>query len=84
LDKYTLKGEKHIVDLIKEGIIIVSLESRIGLSGVNQGKYKNKNLVFKLKKDYIEDLYNKELTFDNNLNINRNYKYKDTGFYMMK
>ena len=73
-DKYALKDEKYIIDMINEGKIIVSLESRIGLSGVNKGKYKNKNLIFKLKKDYIEDLYNKELTFDNDLKINRSYK----------
>lgn len=84
LEKYKLIEEKNILNLIKNGSIIVTLESRLGISGSYQGKYKNKNLVFRLKRDSIEKLFVKELEIDNDYKINKNCSYKDNCFYIMK
>ena len=33
------------------------MEARVGRSGFNDGKYKNKNLIFKIPKDFISELF---------------------------
>lgn len=83
-EKYRLINKNKILNLIKNGSVIVTLESRLGMSGDFQGKYKNKNLVFKLKRDSIESLFIKELEVDNDYGINRNCTYNENGFYIMK
>lgn len=84
MEEYKLIDDKRIIDLLKDGRIIATLESRIGMSGKYLGKYKNKNLVFRIKRKYIEDLYKKELIINNDYKINKIFLYPDTGFYIMK
>ena len=50
---YILKDFNTFINLLKEGIIEISLISRISKSGETAGKYHNKNLVFQIKKDNI-------------------------------
>jgi len=66
---YTLKNYDTFINLLKEGIIEISLISRISKSGETAGKYHNKNLVFQLKKDFIDILFNKIYYFNHD-NIN--------------
>ena len=49
---YTLKNYDTFINLLNEGLIEVSLISRISRSGKTAGKYHNKNLVFQIKKDF--------------------------------
>ncbi|MBQ3021153.1 MAG: hypothetical protein IJD92_02875 [Bacilli bacterium] len=56
---YELKNFYTFKNLLKNGLIEVSIISRISKSGDNKGRYCNKNLVFQIKKDNIEKLFNK-------------------------
>lgn len=66
---YTLKSYDTFINLLKEGIIEISLISRISKSGETAGKYHNKNLVFQIKKDFIDFLFDKIYYFNHD-NIN--------------
>ena len=69
LSFYTLKNYNTFINLLKEGVIEISLISRISKSGETAGKYHNKNLVFQIKKDFIENLFDKIYYFNHD-NIN--------------
>lgn len=56
---YKLKKFNTFFDLLINGEIEISLISRISKSGINAGRYYNKNLVFQIKKSNIEKLFNK-------------------------
>lgn len=58
LNFYILKDYDTFLNLLKKGLIEISLISRINKSGLNAGRYCNKNLVFQIKKSNIERLFN--------------------------
>jgi len=64
---YKLKSEELFIKLLKEDIIEVRLISRLSKSGPEKGRYRNKNLIFEIKKDKIDKLYDKiyECSLDN-------------------
>lgn len=83
---YELISKDKFIELLKEGIIFATLESRIGKSGENEGKYKNKNLVFKIKKYNLEKLFIKKCEIDKDYCINRIIKDKnnnENNFFIM-
>ena len=57
LDIYNIKTFETFIKLLKEGIIDITLIARISKSGIDRGRYRNKNLVFHIKK--IPLLFNK-------------------------
>lgn len=59
IEFYTLKNKKIFLDLLEEGIITISLISRISKSGIDSGRYRNKNLIFKINENYIPLLFTK-------------------------
>lgn len=67
LSLYKLKTFDTFLDLLNKGVIDVCLIARIGKSGNDIGKYKNKNLLFKIKKENIEKLFNKIYTYNHDL-----------------
>lgn len=67
IDIYNLIGFERFLRLLKFGVIEVSLISRISKSGVDAGRYRNKNLVFSIKKNNIEKLFDKVYSYDNDL-----------------
>ena len=83
MDEYKLKDTSTFIKLLENGKIFVTLESRIGKSGLNDGKYKNKNLVFKIKRDDIEELFTKISTINTDYNINR-LENDTSNFYIMR
>ena len=54
---YALKNFNVFLKLLEEGVIYATIIGRIKKSGINRGKYSNKNLVFKIKKDDIKRLF---------------------------
>lgn len=58
------------LELLENEKINVDLISRIGKSGQDAGRYRNKNLVFQIKKDKIEKLFQK--IYDNNYDFIKN------------
>ena len=71
---YELFSFDKFLELLEEGIIIVDLISRINKSGVDKGRYRNKNLVFSIRKQDIEKLYDK--IYEYNSDTNEIYKKK--------
>ena len=61
---YKLK-EESFLRLLKYGFIKIDLAARISKSGLSKGRYKNKNLVFKIKKDNILKLFDEVIVYDN-------------------
>lgn len=55
---------ERFLELLNMDDIDVSLIARVQKSGHNEGIYKNKNLVFKLKKDKITELFNLIYSYD--------------------
>lgn len=60
---YRLKGWETFLELLCKGIVQVSLIARIQKSGIDEGKYRNKSLVFQLPKKNIDMLFKKEYEF---------------------
>lgn len=61
---YKLKGFDKFLQLLKFGILKVDLIARISKSGEDVGRYRNKNLVFKIKKDDIGELFDEVYCYD--------------------
>lgn len=54
---YKLISFEKFLSLLESGVINVSLISRVSKSGADQGRYRNKNLVFEIRKDQIKRLF---------------------------
>ena len=65
-----LRGFDVFLELIRVGIIKVDLIVRVSKSGIDEGRYRNKNLVFKIKKDNIDKLFEILYVYDYDFNIN--------------
>lgn len=59
MEIFKLKNFDTFIKLLEEKIIEVDLIARISKSGSDNGRYRNKNLVFKIKKDNIWRLFNR-------------------------
>ncbi len=63
MEIYKLKNFDTFLKLLNNDIIKVDLISRIGKSGNDAGRYRNKNLVFKIDKDKIWRLFDRIYTY---------------------
>ena len=52
--------------LLKNGDINASLISRISKSGIDAGRYRNKNLVFEIDKDKVYYLFDRLYYYNSN------------------
>lgn len=66
---YNIISFEKFLELLQNQIIVVSLVGRISKSGERFGKYRNKNLEFKIKKENIEQLFNKIYYYNYDSNI---------------
>lgn len=71
---YELIGFEKFLELLKKDYIKVDLIARINKSGVDKGRYRNKNLVFSIKKQDINKLFTKVYEYDAD---------KQNNFYIM-
>lgn len=62
---YKLISFNKFIELLKQDIIIVEIVGRVSRSGTEAGRQRNKNLVFKIKKENIKKLFNIINTYDN-------------------
>lgn len=56
---YKLQSFDRFISLLTKGFIDISLISRIGKSGKDAGRYRNKNLVFAINKDLVCYLFDR-------------------------
>lgn len=64
IDIYELISFEKFIELLKKDELEISLISRISKSGEDAGRYRNKNLVFSIKKDKIDKLFNKLYSYN--------------------
>ena len=67
IEIYNLISFERFLRLLKFGVIEVSLISRISKSGQDTGRYRNKNLVFSIKKKNIDKLFTNIYSYDSDL-----------------
>ena len=67
---YKLISFETFIELLKKDIIIVDIVGRISRSGIEKGRQRNKNLVFKIDKDNISKLFNTIEICDTDLDDN--------------
>lgn len=68
---YKIKSKEQFLNLLIDGIIKVSLVSRISKSGSDRGRYRNKNLEFGISKDDLLELFDK--VYDYNVDYLNNH-----------
>ena len=73
IELYKIKDFDTFLELLENDIIDISLISRISKSGEDKGRYRNKNLVFNLKKKYIHMLFDRYYYYNSDLEENNNY-----------
>lgn len=61
---YKLKSFEKFIELIEKNIIKVSIIGRISRSGNEEGRQRNKNILFQIPKENIDDLFNKVIMID--------------------
>lgn len=66
---YKLKSFEFFLNLLNEGIIDVSIISRISKSGQDKGRYRNKNLVFEINKKNIPLLFDEIYKYNSDIYI---------------
>ena len=54
---YNFRGFTTFLELLKNGIIKADLVARISKSGPDKGRYRNKKIVFSIKKENISKLF---------------------------
>ncbi len=62
---YKLKSFETFIELLEEDYIKVAIIGRVSRSGQEEGRQRNKNLVFYLEKEYVEMLYEKVIEYNN-------------------
>lgn len=67
MEIYKLKNFDTFLKLLLEGIIEVDLISRISKSGNDAGRYRNKNLVFKISKNNIWKLFDRIYSYSSQI-----------------
>ncbi len=65
---FEYKGFETFLDLVKKGIIKISIIGRVSKSGLQSGKQKNKSLVFQISKQDLKMLGNEVETIDMDYN----------------
>lgn len=66
---YKLISFDKFLELIEKKIINVSIVGRLSKSGIRCGKYRNKNIEFKIKKENIDKLFKKVYYYNYDTNI---------------
>ena len=76
---YELYSFDKFIDLLESGYIIVDLVARLNKSGVDKGRYRNKNLVFSIRKKDVDKLFNMVYEYD----VDEWEKELSSGFHIM-
>ena len=76
---YELYTFEKFIELLESGYIIVDLIARLNKSGVDKGRYRNKNLVFSIRKIDVDKLFNK--VYEYNADVWE--KELSSGFHIM-
>ena len=64
IEIYNLISKERFLELLMNKTIMVQLIARVSRSGDKKGQYRNKNLLFQIKKEDIEKLFKKIYLYD--------------------
>jgi len=64
---YKLKPFETFIELLEKDYIKVEIVGRVSRSGIEQGRQRNKNLVFSISKENIDLLFQKIIEYNNDL-----------------
>ena len=67
---YKLKSFDKFIKMLEQDYINMNIVGRVSRSGSEEGRQRNKNLVFSIPKELIEVLFKKEIEYDSDLNNN--------------
>lgn len=70
---YELISKEKFLQLLTSGVINVQLMARIHKSGYKEGKYRNKNLIFQIKKEDVTKLFKEIYVIDTDANFEKFY-----------
>lgn len=62
---YTLKSFETFIDMIKQDVVKLSIVLRFSKSGAQVGKQRNKNMVFSIRQDDVEKIYDLIYNYEN-------------------
>ena len=65
-----LKSFDKFIKMLEQDYINMNIVGRVSRSGPEEGRQRNKNLVFSIPKELIEVLFKKEIEYDSDLNNN--------------
>ena len=54
---YKIKEFENFLELIERNILTITIISRISKSGIDRGRYRNKNVVFAIDKDKLDKMF---------------------------
>lgn len=61
---YKLISFDKFIELIRKNIVKISIIGRVSRSGIDEGRQRNKNLLFQIPKENINDLFDSMATID--------------------
>jgi len=70
MDIYKLKNFETFIESIKDGTITLSILCRVSRSGLEEGRQRNKNILFGIYKKNINKLFNLIVSHDNDTSDN--------------
>jgi hypothetical protein len=62
---YYLKSFDNFIEMIKNGTVLLSIVFRFSRSGIKKGKQRNKNMVFSIRQDDVEEIFTKIYEYEN-------------------
>ncbi len=65
---YKLKSFERFLELIEKGVVLVSINGNISRTGEDKGRLRNQNLIFKIPKEEIEELFDLQIICDKDRN----------------
>lgn len=68
---YKLKSFETFINLLEKDYIKVSIIGRVSRTGKEEGRQRNKNIVFSIPKESIELLFKKQLEYNHDTKINQ-------------
>lgn len=76
---YEIISFDKFLELLENDYIVVDLIARLNKSGIDKGRYRNKNLVFSIRKQNINKLFNKIFEYD----VDNAKKNNSKNFFVM-
>lgn len=82
LSLYNSKSFNTFLELIERNMLVINLVARVGKCGADKGRYKNKGVVFAIRKDNLKRLF--EQYYEYNYDFKKKFKNLNYNFIPFK